>query len=48
MNKRQQKQAVLAALTDEERAEAFRRYCVRCGSDNPRCRCWNDEEGERR
>ena len=30
-------------LTDEERLEVMNRYCKSCGSDNPRCQCWNDE-----
>lgn len=30
-------------LTDEERVEIMSDYCRSCGSDNPRCQCWNDE-----
>lgn len=33
----------LLALTVDERAEVFGRFCTHCGSDDPRCQCWNDE-----
>jgi len=33
----------LEALTDEERAETFGGFCTHCGSDDPSCRCWDDE-----
>ena len=34
---------LLAKLTDEQRLELFHEYCLACGNDNPKCRCWNDE-----
>ena len=34
---------LLAALTDEQRIDLFRDYCRSCGSNDPRCQCWNDE-----
>lgn len=30
-------------LSDEERMEIIMRFCRACGSDDPRCQCWNDE-----
>ncbi len=30
-------------LSDEERMEIFRVYCISCGSKDPNCKCWNDE-----
>jgi len=34
-------------LTAREREDAISRiregFCVHCGSDNPRCQCWNDD-----
>jgi len=30
-------------LTNSERATAFAYFCSHCGSNNPRCQCWNDE-----
>ena len=33
----------LMALTDEQRMEAFGFFCCHCGTDDPRCQCWNDE-----
>lgn len=33
----------LRRLPEERRMEAFRNFCTHCGSDNPRCQCWNDE-----
>jgi hypothetical protein len=34
---------VLTKLTDEQRLELFHNYCLSCGSNNPKCQCWNDE-----
>jgi hypothetical protein len=34
---------LLAALTPEQRLDAFSPYCPECGIDNPQCQCWNDE-----
>lgn len=31
------------SLSDEERMEVFSLFCTHCGSDNPRCHCWNDK-----
>jgi hypothetical protein len=33
----------LKSLTNEERMELWRDYCTHCGSDDPKCQCWNDE-----
>lgn len=33
----------LMQLTDSQRQEAFRHFCTSCGTDDPRCQCWNDE-----
>lgn len=33
----------IAKLTDEQRMELFRDYCLECGTPDPRCQCWNDE-----
>ncbi len=33
----------LRELTEAQRMEVFRLFCTHCGSDNPRCQCWNDE-----
>jgi hypothetical protein len=33
----------LTKLTAEQRMELFHDYCLSCGSDNPKCQCWNDE-----
>ncbi len=33
----------LDTLTAEERRALFCCYCTSCGSDDPRCQCWNDE-----
>lgn len=33
----------LLALTDEQRMEVFSHFCRSCGTDDPRCQCWNDE-----
>ena len=30
-------------LTAEQRLALFSNYCTSCGSDDPRCQCWNDE-----
>jgi hypothetical protein len=38
---------MLADLSDREREDAMERirerFCVHCGADDPRCRCWDDE-----
>ena len=34
---------LLRGLTDEQRLAVFREYCMHCGTDNPFCKCWNDE-----
>lgn len=34
---------LLTNLTPEQRLEVFAHFCKSCGSDNPRCQCWNDE-----
>lgn len=36
-------QLILSKLSDEQRMELFGYYCKACGSDNPKCQCWNDE-----
>lgn len=37
----------LTKMSDEERLEFFDLvedgYCRYCGSDDPKCQCWNDE-----
>ena len=33
----------LILMTDDERVELFSLFCTHCGSDDPRCQCWNDE-----
>ena len=35
--------ANLLSLSEAERIDVFSNFCLRCGSDNPRCQCWNDE-----
>lgn len=35
--------SILSALTDAQRVELFSRFCVHCGSADPKCQCWNDE-----
>lgn len=35
--------ALLIDMRPEERLEIFSRFCQHCGSDDPRCQCWNDE-----
>ena len=34
---------ILNKFTEEERLEVMNQYCKSCGSDNPKCQCWNDE-----
>lgn len=34
---------LLKKLTPEQRHELFSDYCKACGSDDPKCQCWNDE-----
>ena len=38
-----QAKRIFKELSDDERMEVMREYCRHCGSDNPRCQCWNDE-----
>ena len=33
----------LLALDEDQRLEAFSYFCRSCGTDDPRCQCWNDE-----
>ena len=33
----------LLAMTDDQRMEVFGFFCRYCGTDDPRCQCWNDE-----
>lgn len=33
----------LKKLSEEDRLEVFSHFCRFCGSDDPRCQCWNDE-----
>jgi hypothetical protein len=30
-------------LTDAERLEVISSFCKYCGSEDPDCKCWNDE-----
>jgi len=34
---------MLKDLSEEDRMQVFVNFCTKCGSDNPRCTCWNDE-----
>ena len=34
---------MLRHLSEKDRLDLFHKFCVHCGSDNPRCQCWNDE-----
>lgn len=33
----------LFGLIDEERTQVFGLFCKHCGSNDPRCQCWNDD-----
>lgn len=33
----------LKAMPDYQRLEIFNLFCKHCGSDDPKCSCWNDE-----
>lgn len=33
----------LGGMSPDRRMEIFSHFCTHCGSDNPRCQCWNDE-----
>ncbi|MCK5021173.1 MAG: hypothetical protein KAS32_29455 [Candidatus Peribacteraceae bacterium] len=33
----------ISELSKEARVEIMDRFCVHCGSDNPRCMCWRDK-----
>jgi len=39
--------AMIRAMSEEQRLELFNRYCIYCGDIQPfqgiRCQCWNDE-----
>lgn len=30
-------------MGEEQRADLFSHYCTVCGSNDPKCQCWNDE-----
>ena len=30
-------------LSEGERMELFHNFCLGCGSEEPKCQCWNDE-----
>lgn len=32
----------LNALTAAQRTQVFSHYCTHCGTDDPKCRCWDD------
>jgi hypothetical protein len=34
---------LMQSLTDEHRLEVFSCFCKYCGTEQPRCQCWNDE-----
>lgn len=34
---------LVAKLSDDDRMDLFGGYCKHCGTDDPRCQCWNDE-----
>ena len=34
---------LMLLLTAKERMEIMLNFCLHCGSDQPRCQCWNDE-----
>jgi len=34
---------LLPYLSDKERILLFDNYCKYCGSNDPRCQCWNDD-----
>jgi len=33
---------MLRGMTDDQRLEAMGEFCGHCGTDDPRCRCWDD------
>jgi len=33
----------LDTLSPDQRMQLFAKYCTHCGTDNPKCQCWNDE-----
>ena len=35
--------ATMLEMSEEERMEIMGSFCRHCGSDDPRCVCWNDE-----
>jgi len=35
--------ALLRGMKPEARCEVMNLFCKHCGSDDPRCHCWNDE-----
>lgn len=34
---------LLRGMTPAQRKLVFDEFCAHCGSDDPRCRCWDDE-----
>ena len=38
---------IFAELSAEQRMDVVAEYCKHCGSDNPSCQCWNDEQKQR-
>ena len=34
---------LLRGMTPAQRKLVFEEFCAHCGSDDPRCRCWDDE-----
>jgi len=33
----------LLKLSPARRLTVFSKFCIHCGIDDPKCRCWNDE-----
>lgn len=33
----------LQEMPEEQRLDVFSSFCTHCGTNNPRCQCWNDE-----
>lgn len=41
-----QKASIISAMktmTEIDRLEIINQFCHHCGSNDPRCQCWNDE-----
>jgi len=34
---------LLNSISEDSRMDIFAEFCTECGSNNPRCQCWNDE-----